>query len=248
MSIFTFRKQTANLAPYMTVVPQSTTPPTPDSGYSRLFSDGTNGGKLTRLEHGGGTTLIEFSDTKIERIATIVVSVPVGSVVFAGIPSGYSHLQIRGQAKISTTGSPVTNVAISFNADNSGNYDSQILNAQVPTAAASQWIGGAFGSTGFPQAYGTVGAVTADPLGFTPNAASPVLIELPNYRSGFRKQWIARTFPKYGDTPTNGMPQYLVAGEWRSLAAITQVGLLALPNVGIATFIVGSRFDLYGLT
>jgi hypothetical protein len=63
-----------------------------------------------------------------DSLATVTVpSGGVASVTFAGIPTGYKHLQIRGIAQTNRTGYVVDLTTVRFNSDTGANYSSHNL-------------------------------------------------------------------------------------------------------------------------
>jgi len=69
-----------------------------------------------------------------DSLATVTLSASTASVTFAGIPSTYKHLQIRG---ISRGASSVTNATFQFNGDTSANYSYHVVYGQGSSALAT---------------------------------------------------------------------------------------------------------------
>jgi hypothetical protein len=56
-----------------------------------------------------------------DSLATVTLSASTASVTFAGIPSGYKHLQIRGIAR-TTASQDRESIKLTFNSDTGSNY------------------------------------------------------------------------------------------------------------------------------
>ena len=70
-----------------------------------------------------------------DSLATVTVpSGGVASVTFAGIPSGYKHLQIRALYKVNNTNSGSSR--ITYNGDSGNNYSSHYLIGDGSSASA----------------------------------------------------------------------------------------------------------------
>jgi hypothetical protein len=71
-----------------------------------------------------------------DALATVTLSATTASITFAGIPSGYKHLQLRGILR-SPTGSNVGGGKVTFNSDTtSGNYTFHRLVGDGSSASA----------------------------------------------------------------------------------------------------------------
>ena len=73
-----------------------------------------------------------------DSLATVTLSSATATIVFAGIPSGYKHLQIRALQKSDFTGTGMTlETFMAFNSDTtSGNYKGHYLYGNGSTANA----------------------------------------------------------------------------------------------------------------
>lgn len=173
--------------------------------------------------------------------ALATVTVPSGgaaSVTFAGIPTGYKHLQIRGIASSDRTGYVVNNYKMTFNGDTASNY-------------RSHWITGGYGTTP------TADASSSGPEGFiymptgTTSAASSVfagmVIDVLDY-ANVNKNKVSRNLMGYDVNGTSGTGSYggtvsLTSGLWMNTSAITSISLF--PE-GF-NWIQYSQFALYGI-
>jgi hypothetical protein len=78
-------------------------------------------------------------------LATVTLTASTASIEFAGIPTGYKHLQVRGIARGTTADTSVL-VRFQLNSDTGNNYARHILTGDGSTAGAaadaSQPVGG----------------------------------------------------------------------------------------------------------
>jgi hypothetical protein len=70
-----------------------------------------------------------------DSLATVTLSATTASVTFAGIPTEYKHLQIRGIARSTKTASP-SDLRIQFNSNTSANYAGHELYGNGTSALA----------------------------------------------------------------------------------------------------------------
>jgi len=69
-----------------------------------------------------------------DSLASVTIGTAVSSITFAGIPTGYKHLQIRGISRGATS---TTNATFQFNGDTGSNYSYHILYGQGSSALAT---------------------------------------------------------------------------------------------------------------
>jgi hypothetical protein len=167
-----------------------------------------------------------------DALATVTVpSGGVASVTFAGIPTGYKHLQIRLNARV--TGSTTdSNIVAYFNTDTtSGNYPQHVLYGTGSSAAAG---------------YSPSDANIA--IGRTPGASSSANIfglgiaDILDYANTNKN----KTVRALSGQDQNGSGIVLLnSGLWRSTAAINSITLAAQSGKGnLAQY---SSFALYGV-
>jgi len=152
------------------------------------------------------TTPVAFSpDSGYDSLATVTLSASASSITFAGIPSGYKHLQIRMLGVF--TGS-VGSGYIAFNGDNaSGNYSYHAVGGDGTspgTAALSSQNQGKF--TGF--------------AGTSPAANNVMVMDILDY-ANINKYKTTRAFYCW-DANGTGYVEFN-SNNWRSLSAITSI-------------------------
>lgn len=176
-----------------------------------------------------------------DALATVTVpSGGVASISFAGIPSGYKHLQIRFIAQ-SNYSYPVDDAYIRFNADSSAVYSSHALMGDGGTAYA----GSTTSQTSSQIAYGTVGTTSGN--GSTASWGAFVLDVL-DY-SNVSKYKTIRTLSG-NDCNGTGLAGLggrigLTSGLWQSTSAINSLEIICAG--GSRNFQQYSQFALYGV-
>jgi hypothetical protein len=168
--------------------------------------------------------------TSFESIATATVgSGGVSNVEFTSIPGTYTHLQIRGIAKSSNTGS-LDNLQMQFNGDTAANYKSHFLygtgSATGAGVAASDNLMLAARITGGGSSYTSMfGAFVIDILDY----------------ANTNKYKVHRSLSGHDE---NGLGEvFFESGLWRNTNAITSIKLYAQDF----NWTQYSHFALYGI-
>jgi hypothetical protein len=153
-----------------------------------------------------------------QKLASTKISgADAASISFAGIPSGFSFLQIVARIKLDTAS---TSVGLTCNNDGAGNYDQELFYGAAAAAGAANQIGNA---AFFVQATSEWGPYSAM-IGNTADAA---------YKTIQAQQ---------GFSPTGRSE--LNSGIWKNNAA--EINRLDLTVAGGHNFKVGSTFLLLG--
>ena len=170
-----------------------------------------------------------------DSLATVTVpSGGVASVVFAGIPTGYKHLQLRWLCTTNRGTYAIDDIKMTFNGDTGANYSHHNLRGNGSTASAG-------GSANQNYIYYDVSAGTS-----VSNFFGAAITDILDYADTSK----FKTTRALTGTDTNGS----VAGEfgrvgfqsgnWRSTSAITSITIV--PFTGTA-FNQYSSFALYGV-
>lgn len=170
-----------------------------------------------------------------DALASVTVpSGGVASVTFAGIPTGYKHLQVRGFSQNARATYPIDDISLTFNSDTGNNYTSHALYGDGASA-------GVFASAPRANIYSSGLEATNAGSGW---AAS--VIDILDYASIVKN----KTVRWLGGWDTNGtIAGYggrigLVSGSWmNSSTAISSITLT--PANG--NFNQYSQFALYGV-
>ena len=166
-----------------------------------------------------------------DSLATVTVpSGGVASVTFAGIPSGYKHLQIRGIARTNRASSTSDSGAFRFNGDTATNYT---YHAVIGTGSS------AIASAADTYDRGLIDRFAASTA--TASVFGTVVMDILDYQNTSK----FKTVRMLGGYDNNGDGQsVLSSGLWRSTSAITSI--LLYPNVG-TSWEQYSSFALYGV-
>jgi hypothetical protein len=165
-----------------------------------------------------------------DSLATVTLSSSTSSITFAGIPSGYKHLQIRAVAKTDRADTDDV-ILMQFNGNTAANYSWHILRGNG-TAAIS---GATTDASNISIQYGATGNSGAT------NIFAGSVIDILDYQNT-NKNKTTRTL--------NGMDLngsgwiYLQSGNWRSNSAVTSITLNRQYG---SNFVQYSSFALYGV-
>jgi hypothetical protein len=197
--------------------------------------------KLAQVYVHGDATTIVAGDVTDERyfsyadanapISKKILTAAAASIEFTEIPNTYQNLKIvlSGQATKTAT---VCNIRMQFNSDSGANYDYQLTTMNAAAVATSENFGIAF-------IY--VGDLPAASSAAYSKGSCEILI--PDYTDTiFHKTTHIRNASKFG-VATGNLEDILVAGFWRSVAAINAIKLYPSAN----NFLAGTKAILYGL-
>ena len=161
--------------------------------------------------------------------STTVPSGGVASVSFAGIPTGYQHLELRMFAHSNRATNPEY-LKINFNGDTAANYSWHYLYGQGATAGVGA---GANAAYMFSQYYG--GAAQ------NANTYGSGITEILDYASTNKYKTI-RDLAGYDDNGNGSVS--MQSGSWRNTAAISSIVITPGGGTLIAQY---SSFALYGV-
>lgn len=166
-----------------------------------------------------------------DSLATVTVpSGGVASVTFAGIPSGYKHLQIRSiQRNLSPSGSGIQIGLTQFNGDTGTNYSRHNLvgNGSTATASAAATVNGVWLGV-MPQ------------TGDTANAYGASIMDILDYADTNK----FKTTRSLEGLDLNGSGEAnFRSGSWRSTSAITSITITPT----LYSFEQYTTFALYGV-
>lgn len=168
--------------------------------------------------------------TDYDSIATVSASAGGSAFLeFTSIPSTYTHLQIRGIARNSTSGSGTQIGYITFNSDSAANYSLHRLQGDGATATASGTASTAYIST-----------ATEPQAGDTANTFGAFIVDILDYKDTNKN----KTVRSLDGVDTNGAGVIAFrSGAWRNNAAISTIRITASSN----NFLQYSSFALYGI-
>jgi hypothetical protein len=171
------------------------------------------------------TTPTEFvPESGYDALATVTLASSASTVTFAGIPSGYKHLQIR---IMNLSSSAESDIVMRFNADSGANYSQHAIYG---------------GGSGTPGSYGTINSTYAS-AGLTGGTTYPSvsIIDILDYANTNK----FKTTRSLSGDDTNGAGYiFYYSGNWRSTNAITSITLTHFQS---ANFNQNSSFALHGV-
>jgi hypothetical protein len=161
-----------------------------------------------------------------DSLASVTPSGSVSSITFAGIPTGYKHLQLRIFYSI-TTGSIYEDLQVRFNSDSSASYTLHQLKGNGSAASA-------FAATGKTEIAPAVLNTT------TTTTYSTCVLDILDY-SNTNKYKTTRDI--FGWDANGSGDVGLRSGLWLNTAAISTIGITF---TGGYNFTSASSFALYG--
>tara|TARA_R110002126_G_scaffold266557_3_gene409756 strand:+ start:3247 stop:3837 length:591 start_codon:yes stop_codon:yes gene_type:complete len=168
-----------------------------------------------------------------DSLATVTLSATTASITFAGIPSGYKHLQIRAMMLTNTTG--VDAPYLRYNENSAANYTLHTLLGEGISARAQ----GIINMTGI-----NIGGFWNGTIGSFPSVS---IIDVLDY-SSVNKYKTTRAFAGQDNNSTLGSVG-ISSGLWRgSTGSSTEaIHSITIYNSGSTTFSTNSSFALYGV-
>jgi hypothetical protein len=161
-----------------------------------------------------------------DSLATVTLSAATASITFAGIPSGYKHLQIRALFQPGTAGEQLF---LRFNGDSSANYTYHQLVGDGSAASANAGTG----STGARTAVITNGSSSTFGGG---------IVDILDY-TNVNKYKTVRSLGG-GDTNTTSGIVVLRSNLWLNTAAITSIECRVTDGSNMSTY---TSLALYGV-
>jgi hypothetical protein len=166
-----------------------------------------------------------------DSLATVTLDATTASITFAGIPSTYTHLQIRGIGRTNrATPADMDSLFIQFNGDTAANYSDHALRGDGASATATSDVS----YTGM-EMYRLANLYVASTV------MGAQIVDILDYANTSKY----KTIRALGGVDNNGSGQVaLNSGNWRNTAAVTSI--LLKPAVG-TLFTAYTSFALYGV-
>jgi hypothetical protein len=166
-----------------------------------------------------------------DSLATVTLSAATSSVTFAGIPSGYKHLQIRFIARTARASFPDDNMAMQLNANTGSSYawhqlsgDGSSATAGASTTTTDLRVGRVTGATAAAGNFGTG------------------IIDILDYDNTNK----FRTIRTLSGNEFNGSGTItFFSGLYQSTVAVTSIKLFS--QTGANDFAANTTFALYGV-
>jgi hypothetical protein len=177
---------------------------------------------------------VAASTTAYESIATTTVGAGgVASITFSSIPSTYTHLQIRGIGRSTTSGTGTDYLQVQFNADTASNYAYHDLTGDGSAASAA---------AGTTQSTIRTGLLPRSSQ--LANSFGVAVIDILDYANTSKAKTLRSLCGMDYNTGTAPVGQInLRSGLWTSTSAITSIKLYSEAN-NLAQY---SSFALYGI-
>ena len=169
-----------------------------------------------------------------DSLATVTLSASTASITFAGIPTGYKHLQIRAIMRDQRTTYGNSGQSFRFNSDTGSNYSWHGLQGDGSSATARN-------GANQDQMYGNSAAGGGAPT----NDFGAMVVDILDYAdtNKYKTVRMLSGVDLNGTVAGYGGIVELMSGSWRNTAAITSVTVLpSNPN-----FVEYSSFALYGV-
>ena len=163
------------------------------------------------------------------HIASTTLSTTATDVTFGSIPADYTHLQIRGIARLSSASNYGE---ITFNSDTAANYTFHKINGNGSSASAY----GASGTNSIYLDYLAYNSTTASAFGV-------FVVDILDYLNT-NKYKTVRTLAGNDGNGNGGIS--FTSGVWRSTSAISTLTIKGYNN-GTDPFVTYSSFALYGV-
>jgi hypothetical protein len=167
-----------------------------------------------------------FHRGDMEHIATVTLG-SAGHASFTSIPATYTHLQLRGIARVSSTAG-IGAFYLRLNGDTGSNYAWHALHGNGTSAAA---LG--YANQGAPF----LGYINQDTTGSTFGA---VIIDILDYANTSKNTTMRSLF---GVDKNGSGHSGIASGLWLNTAAVTSIDTYA----GGSSLVAGSSLALYGI-
>lgn len=166
-------------------------------------------------------------------LATVTLTSNASSVSFTDIPATYTHLQIRGVSRASTSGERNNMFYLTYNGDTAASYSWHAL-----LGNGSSTFGEGAASASIPRTgMSTAATASAGNMG-------PVVIDILDYANTSK----FKTLRALTGFDNNGAGEvYLNSTNWRSTSAVTSITLTPFQGNGSSVFVSPSTFALYGI-
>lgn len=178
---------------------------------------------------GDVVTAAEFRKS-LGCVSDTTLGVAAASFDLTSLPTTYAHLRL--ELYLRTDDAAISsNIGIRFNNDTAANYDRQMIYGQ----AAASTISEVFAAT---SVSGIIGVANTAPA----NVFTTAVIDIANYGGSTNNKSFTGSWASKVGTTTTTLQAGLIAGFWRSSAAINRVTLI---DVTGGNFAAGSRCSVY---
>jgi len=170
-----------------------------------------------------------------DSLATVTApSGGLASITFAGIPTGYKHLQIRASVRSDRVSSDGDFYSLRFNGDSGANY---ILGHQLlgNGTSATSYFNGASGNQIYIERIPS--------LNSTSNVFGGMVLDILDYQNS-NKNKTTRAIAAFDNNSASPVGQiHFASGAWMNTSAITSITLYAT----LGNMVQYSQIALYGI-
>ena len=182
-----------------------------------------------------GITKSKIATNSYESIATATGTGSSGTLSFTSIPSGYSHLQLRGIIRSDATGSGGIFPNMRFNSDSANNYARHNLGAYGSTSATIDVNAGTSASS-------IVATAVAPKASDLASVYGGFVIDVLDYNN--TNQYKTTRYLMGFDLNGNAYSYlYFGSGLWQSTSAINQIDII----LSTGNFTTATQVALYGI-
>lgn len=204
---------------------------TPSTSYTFTVTAGNSTGTSPASSASNSVTPTVPIDGAYDALATISLSATTSSITFAGIPSGYKHLQLRYSSRCDRA-SLSDGLSIRFNGDSSSTYSRHTIYADGSVGI----------ETSTSQTLGNFAVHAAASSGT--NVFGVGVIDILDYASVNKTKTVRAVAAVDGNAAFGDLR--LGSSLWFATpVAITSITLLA--QSGSASFVSGTSYALYGV-
>ena len=204
---------------------------TADTSYTFTVTAGNSTGTSSASAASNSITAVSPLSGGYDSLATVTVgATAVASVTFAGVPTGYKNLQIRGISRASSATNSETLSYIQFNGDTGSNYSYHYLEGDGTTRTSGSSVSQTQGLVGFIPMSGTLA-----------NTFNVTIIDILDY-ANTNKNKTVRALTGFDQNNNGEQHIELHSSLWINTNAITSITL-----TNATTFTQYSSFALYGV-
>lgn len=199
----------------------------------RVLLPGVQSSDLTSGKIKSGLGKDALASGGMDSLATVIVpSGGISTITFAGIPSGYKHLQIRSMA-VNTAGATGNYASLQFNGDTGSNYSWHLM-------------------TGNGASYATNNNTSTTSIRFDQGLYATSSNTYPQYTIfdilDYASPTKAKTTRALDGGDANGAGFIaLISGAWYSTDAVRTISIYSFSAGSASTFGQNSHFALYGV-
>jgi len=178
-------------------------------------------------------------ESAYDALASVTLSAPASSITFAGIPSGYKHLEIRGIGRHTSTGLGYQDLIMQFNGDSSSIYSRHNIGVYSPTSTTRATDVNASSSQTFIRGWAQITSANA-----SSNTFGAFLGTVLDYSSTTKYKTLRSLTGMEDNSNTTENNLYFASGSWQSTSAVTSITIAPFSAVNFGQY---TQVALYGV-